>query len=192
MERAGGCLCPHSGQREEDTPLTLPESPRLCKHSEGSIRGQTSIFLPRRATARSSPFPLFLAYLLCARGFTYVTNVHTARCHFPLSYRIRNRGSERVSNLPTVTQPERGGTGEAPCSLWGLQQTLGSSTSHMGERGVEERSQLLSLRLFPQMQEKEPSLVRERRMPMAHLGVLGSDPDSALTPPGFPASLLFF
>lgn len=50
-------------------------------------------------------------------------NFCTARYYNPAppphSYRIRNRGSERVNNLPTATRPERGRTGKTNHGLRG-------------------------------------------------------------------------
>lgn len=44
-----GCSLPtFRSKTKDDTLLTLPESPRGCKNSEGSVRGQISIFLPKR------------------------------------------------------------------------------------------------------------------------------------------------
>lgn len=44
----GRSLPTFRSKTKADTLVTLPESPRGCKNSEGSVRGQISIFLPKR------------------------------------------------------------------------------------------------------------------------------------------------
>lgn len=85
-------------------------------------------------------------------------NFCTARYYNPAppphSYRIRNRGSERVNNLPTATQPERGRTGKTNhvwSARWGC-NTLCFSTTHPEVQGLKKWSQLHSPRLLPQTQ----------------------------------------
>lgn len=125
MKGGGGVLCAHSGQREEDTPLTRQRAPGSV-NTRGKVAAVRPAFsFPGELLPEALPSLFFWHTYYVPRALCMslnLCNLRAARCRFPLSYRIRNRGSERVSNLPTVTQPETGQTGATHCSPWGLQQ----------------------------------------------------------------------